>query len=100
MDSPRQKPAADESKTEAAASCRGQVSIPRCSSIPLPVLGTRMAACPAGRPCYTGVPPIGFPADSWPRQEVPMDVTPGEVLYLCLVVAVAWWAYSTLKEFL
>lgn len=29
-----------------------------------------------------------------------MDVSVGEVLYLCLVVAVAWWAYSTLKEFL
>ena len=29
-----------------------------------------------------------------------MDVTVGEVLYLCLVVAVAWWAYATLKEFL
>jgi hypothetical protein len=29
-----------------------------------------------------------------------MDVSMGEVLYLVLVVAVAWWAYSTLKEFL
>ena len=28
-----------------------------------------------------------------------MDVSVGEVLYLVLVVAVAWWAYSTLKEF-
>jgi len=29
-----------------------------------------------------------------------MDVSIGEVLYLVLVVAVAWWAYATLKEFL
>jgi hypothetical protein len=29
-----------------------------------------------------------------------MDVSMGEVLYLVLVVAVAWWAYATLKEFL
>jgi len=29
-----------------------------------------------------------------------MEVTVGEVLYLVLVVAVAWWAYSTLKEYL
>jgi hypothetical protein len=29
-----------------------------------------------------------------------MDVSIGEVLYLVLVVAVAWWAYSMLKEFL
>lgn len=29
-----------------------------------------------------------------------MDISMGEVLYLVLVVAVAWWAYSTLKEFL
>lgn len=28
-----------------------------------------------------------------------MDVSIGEVLYLVLVVAVAWWAYATLKEF-
>jgi hypothetical protein len=28
-----------------------------------------------------------------------MDITIGEVLYLCIVVAVAWWAYHTLKEF-
>jgi hypothetical protein len=29
-----------------------------------------------------------------------MDVSIGEVLYLLLVIAVAWWAYSQLKEFL
>jgi len=28
-----------------------------------------------------------------------VDVTVGEVLYLVLVVAVAWWAYNTLREF-
>jgi hypothetical protein len=28
-----------------------------------------------------------------------MDISMGEVLYLALVVAVAWWAYDTLKEF-
>jgi len=28
-----------------------------------------------------------------------VDISIGEVLYLCLVVAVAWWAYSTLKEY-
>lgn len=28
-----------------------------------------------------------------------MDISIGEVLYLTLVVAVAWWAYDTLKEF-
>jgi hypothetical protein len=29
-----------------------------------------------------------------------MDISVGEVLYLVLVVAVAWWAYATLKEYL
>jgi hypothetical protein len=29
-----------------------------------------------------------------------MEITIGEVLYLVLVIAVAWWAYSTLKEYL
>jgi hypothetical protein len=29
-----------------------------------------------------------------------MDVSMGEVLYLILIIAVAWWAYSTLKDFL
>jgi hypothetical protein len=29
-----------------------------------------------------------------------MEITVGEVLYLVLVIAVAWWAYSTLKEYL
>lgn len=29
-----------------------------------------------------------------------MDISMGEVLYLVLVIAVAWWAYSVLKEFL
>jgi hypothetical protein len=28
-----------------------------------------------------------------------MDVSIGEVLYLLLVIAVAWWAYSQLKEY-
>lgn len=28
-----------------------------------------------------------------------MDVSVGEVLYLVLVVAVAWWAYGVLKEY-
>jgi len=23
----------------------------------------------------------------------------GEILYICLVIAVAWWAYSMLKEY-
>jgi len=23
----------------------------------------------------------------------------GEILYLCLVIAVVWWAYSELKQF-
>jgi hypothetical protein len=35
-----------------------------------------------------------------PRQESPMDVSIGEVLYLVLVIAVAWWAYAMLKEHL
>ncbi len=29
-----------------------------------------------------------------------MEVSIGEVLYLVLVIAVAWWAYDTLKEYL
>jgi hypothetical protein len=29
-----------------------------------------------------------------------VEITMGEVLYLVLVIAVAWWAYSMLKEFL
>ncbi len=29
-----------------------------------------------------------------------MDVSVGEVLYLVVVVAVLWWAYSVLKEYL
>lgn len=29
-----------------------------------------------------------------------MDVTVGEVLYLVLVVAVAWWAYHMLSQYL
>jgi len=28
-----------------------------------------------------------------------MDVSIGEVLYLILVIAVAWWAYDMLKEY-
>ena len=28
-----------------------------------------------------------------------VDVTMGEVLYLVLVVAVGWWAYSMLKDY-
>jgi hypothetical protein len=28
-----------------------------------------------------------------------VDVSVGEVLYLVLVVAVAWWAYGVLKEY-
>jgi hypothetical protein len=28
-----------------------------------------------------------------------VEVTFGEVMYLCLVIAVAWWAYSVLKEY-
>jgi hypothetical protein len=28
-----------------------------------------------------------------------MEVSMGEVLYLVLVIAVAWWAYGMLKEF-
>ena len=28
-----------------------------------------------------------------------MEITIGEVLYLVLVIAVAWWAYSELKQF-
>jgi hypothetical protein len=28
-----------------------------------------------------------------------MDVSVGEVLYLVVVVAVLWWAYSVLKEY-
>lgn len=28
-----------------------------------------------------------------------MDITVGEVLYLVLVIAVAWWAYGMLKEY-
>jgi len=27
-------------------------------------------------------------------------MSPGEILYLCLVIAVIWWAYSELKQFL
>jgi hypothetical protein len=29
-----------------------------------------------------------------------MDVSIGEVLYLVLVLAVAWWAYGVLKEYM
>jgi len=29
-----------------------------------------------------------------------MDISIGEVLYLCLVVAVAWWAWEVLKDYL
>ena len=29
-----------------------------------------------------------------------MDISIGEVLYLVLVVAVAWWAYDMLKDYL
>ncbi len=28
-----------------------------------------------------------------------MDISVGEVLYLVLVIAVAWWAYGMLKEY-
>jgi hypothetical protein len=28
-----------------------------------------------------------------------MDVNIGEVLYLVLVIAVAWWAYDMLREY-
>ena len=28
-----------------------------------------------------------------------MEITTGEVLYLCLVVAVGWWAFSVLKDY-
>jgi len=27
-------------------------------------------------------------------------MSPGEILYLVLVIAVIWWAYSELKQFL
>jgi len=27
-------------------------------------------------------------------------MTPGDVLYLCLVIGVIWWAYAQLKELL
>jgi hypothetical protein len=29
-----------------------------------------------------------------------MDISMGEVLYLVLVIAVAWWAYEMLKDYL
>jgi hypothetical protein len=29
-----------------------------------------------------------------------VEVSIGEVLYLILVIAVAWWAYNTLREYL
>jgi hypothetical protein len=29
-----------------------------------------------------------------------MEISIGEVLYLVLIIAVAWWAYDTLKEYL
>jgi hypothetical protein len=29
-----------------------------------------------------------------------VDITVGEVLYLVLVVAVAWWAWDVLKDYL
>ncbi len=29
-----------------------------------------------------------------------MLVSVGEILYLCLVIAVVWWAYGELKQFL
>jgi len=28
-----------------------------------------------------------------------MDVSIGEILYLVLVIAVAWWAYEMLREY-
>lgn len=41
-----------------------------------------------------------LPVSIQPRWKDAVDITIGEVLYLVLVVAVAWWAYSTLREFL
>jgi len=29
-----------------------------------------------------------------------MDISMGEILYLVLVIAVAWWAYEMLKDYL
>ena len=29
-----------------------------------------------------------------------MEVSIGEVLYLCLVIAVTWWAWGVLKDYL
>lgn len=29
-----------------------------------------------------------------------MEISIGEVLYLVLIIAVAWWAYDVLKEYL
>ena len=60
---------------------------------------------------YTTSAPLNIPrkkspAGSPPRVVLPVwngravvDITIGEVLYLVLVVAVAWWAYSVLKEY-
>jgi hypothetical protein len=28
-----------------------------------------------------------------------VQMSVGEILYLCIVVAVVWWAYSELKQF-
>jgi len=28
-----------------------------------------------------------------------VEISMGEILYICLVIAVAWWAYSMLKEY-
>jgi hypothetical protein len=46
-------------------------------------------------------PPVTKQAEGYlPARERMMDISIGEVLYLVLVIAVAWWAYDTLKEYL
>ena len=35
----------------------------------------------------------------FPARKAAMDISVGEVLYLVLVIAVAWWAYGMLKEY-
>jgi hypothetical protein len=39
------------------------------------------------------------PPQFFPARKATVDVSVGEVLYLVLVVAVGWWAYSSLKEY-
>ena len=54
----------------------------------------------AGSLWYIQAPRHGNPAVGHPVRSKIMEISIGEVLYLVLVVAVAWWAYDMLKDYL